>query len=325
MNVRVFSAVTLARKEVRDASKSKLFLIILVMLVVLVIVSVVLGASQVRVNVDSYHQSIALLQSIGKKNFPAAPSLNPLGASKIYTEYIGMLGALLGIVLGNATIRKEREAGTMRLILTRQTSRGALVNGKTLGNLSLLLAISALFYMFSSVAVPVIGHWALTSDENFRLVFFCLIGFLYMTFFYLLSMMLAIVYENYEKALLLTVTIWLILAFVLPQIGDTMDMDNQIKGGFFASMGMTRDQEKQVLSQFGFYEWLRNSFEELSPLKHFERAGFALLNVKPGFENNTAWEVISIKWWDLACLIVPNVMLWLSAAVTFARREDRCL
>jgi ABC-2 type transport system permease protein len=325
MSARTLSAITLARKEVRDASRSKLFLIIMVMLVVLVIVSVVLGASQVRVNVDSYHQSIALLQSIGKKNFPAAPSLNPLSASKSYTAYIGMLGALLGIVLGNATIRKEREAGTMRLILTRLTSRGALVNGKTLGNLTLLLAISVLFYMFSVVAVPVIGGWALTPDENLRLVFFCLLGFLYMTFFYLMSMMLAIVCESYEKALLLMVTIWLILAFVLPQVGDTMDMDNQISGGFFASMGMTRDQEKQVLSRFGFYEWLRNGFEELSPLKHFERAGFALLNVKPGFENYTAWEVMGIKWWDLACLIVPNAMLWFSAAMIFRRREDRCL
>jgi ABC-2 type transport system permease protein len=325
MNNKAFSVKTLANKEIRDASRSRLFMIILVMLVALVIVSVVLGAFQVRVNVDSYNQSVALLKSIGKKNFPAAPSMNPLSASKSFTNYIGMLGALLGIVLGNATIRREREAGTMRLILTRQTSRGALVNGKTLGNLTLLLVISVLFYGFSAVAVPTIGHWSLTSDENLRLGFFCLIGFLYMTFFYLLSMVFAIVCESYEKALLLTVTIWLILAFILPQVGDTMDMDNQISGGFFAAMGMTRDQEKQVLSQFGFYEWLRNGFEELSPLKHFERVGFALLNVKPGFENNTALEVMGIKWWDIACLIVPNAILWFSAAMIFKRREDRYL
>ena len=124
-----------------------------------------------------------------------------------------------------------------------------------------------------------------------------------MMFFFLLSMLLTIALDNSEKALLLTVTIWLILSFILPQVGDTMDMDNQISGGFFASMGMSRDQEKQLLTQFGFYEWLRNGLEELSPLKHFERAGFALLNVKPGFEKNTVWEVMGIKWWDV---ILPH-------------------
>jgi ABC-2 type transport system permease protein len=320
-----FLLKTLALKEIRDAFKSKTFFILLAMLAVLVIVSVVLGAFQVRVNVDSYQQSVELLKSIGKKSFPAAPFLNPLSSSKNFTNYIGMLGALLGIVLGNATITRERTAGTMRLILTRQTTRGALINGKTLGNLMLLFIISALFYVFSTAAVPVVGHWSLTADENYRLALFCLNGFLYMTFFFLLSMTLAITSENQEKALLLTVTVWLILAFILPQVGDTMDMDNQISGGFFASMGMSRDQEKQVLSQFGFYEWLRNGLEELSPLKHFERIGFALLNVKPGFEKNTALEIVGIKLWDLLCLLVPDAILWFFSSMIFKRREDRNL
>jgi ABC-2 type transport system permease protein len=321
----LFSTRTLAGKEIRDALRNRMFLIILGMMMVLVLVSVVLGAFQVRVNVESYNQSVALLKSIGKTNFPDAPNLNPLSASKSFTNIIGMLGALLGIVLGSAAIRRERESGTMRLILTRQTSRGALVGGKTLGNLALLAMISVLFCGLSLAAVPLIGHWNLTADESLRLTLFFLVGFLYMMFFLLLSMLFTISFEKSEKALLLTVTIWLVLSFILPQIGDTMDMDNQISGGFFASMGMTRAQEKQLLAQFGFYEWLRNAFEELSPLKHFERAGFALLNVKPGFETNTAWEVMGIKWWDILCLIAPNAILWFGASMLFKRREDRCL
>ena len=321
----LFSTKTLAAKEIRDAFRNRLFLIILAMMLILVLVSVVLGAFQVRVNVDSYNQSVELLKSIGKTNLPDAPNLNPLSASKSYTNTIGMLGALLGIVLGNAAIRRERESGTMRLIMVRQASRGTLVGGKTLGNLSLLLMISVLFCGLSLAAVPAFGHWKLTSDESLRLMMFFMVGFLYMMFFLLLSMLLTIAFEKSEKALLLTVTVWLILSFILPQIGDTMDMDNQIGGGFFASMGMSRVQEKQLLAQFGFYEWLRNGFEELSPLKHFERAGFALLNVKPGFENNTVWEVMGIKWWDVICLVASNAILWLGASMLFKRREDRCL
>ncbi len=325
MSEKALPIYTIAKKELRDAFRSRLFVILLLMLAVLVVFSVVLGSLQVKISVDSFRQSVALLQSIGKTDLPASPTLNPLSASKSFTNYIGMIGALLGIALGNAAIRREREGGTLRLILTRQTSRGMLINGKVLGNSVLLFGISTLFFLIAAVSVPAIGHWQMTADENWRLAFFLANGFLYMMFFYLLSMLLTLVMSSSEKALLITVIIWLVLAFILPQIGDTMDMDNQISGGFFASMGMSRAQEKQVLTQFGFYEWIRNAFEELSPLKHFERIGYALLNVKPGFEENTALQIVGVKWWDLICLVIPNAALWITASAIFRRREDKIL
>ena len=101
-----------------------------------------------------------------------------------------------------------------------------------------------------------------------------------------------------------------------------MDIDNQIPGGFFSSMGMTRDQEHQVLQQFKFYETIRNGIEEMSPTKHYERISFALLNVKPGFEANTPWEVVGLKWIDLLGLTVPSVGLWLLSYIAFLKREN---
>ena len=82
-----------------------------------------------------------------------------------------------------------------------------------------------------------------------------------------------------------------------PQVGDTMDMDNQIPGGFFAR-GMTKAQEDQVVAKFQFYETFREGIEQLSPTKHYERVSFALLNVKPGFESNTPIQVLGLKWVD---------------------------
>jgi ABC-2 type transport system permease protein len=87
-------------------------------------------------------------------------------------------------------------------------------------------------------------------------------------------------------------------------------------------MGMTKDQEYKVLEKFKFYETLRDSIEEMSPTKHYERVSFALLNVKPGFEKNTPTEVLGLKWINLLGLTAPSVILWLIAYMVFLRRED---
>jgi len=313
---------TIARKEITDALKNKLFLIILGMLLTLTVVSVVLGAYQVRLSVDNYNTSIEFLKSIGKTEFPPMPNLNPIAASKGFVNYIGMLGALLAMILGNDAIVKERRSGTLRLILSRRVFRDTLLNGKLLGNLALLAGICSLAAAITFISVFAIGNVALSAGDGVRMGLFFLMSFLYMAFFLVLGITLAVMAGNGNKALLLTVVVWLVLAFVFPQIGNTMDMDNQIPGGFFAQMGMTKDQQTKVLGNFKFYENLRDGIEEMSPTKHYERVSFALLNVKPGFEKNTPLEILGVKWINLLGLTAPSIILWLIAYMGFLRRED---
>ncbi len=314
--------IEIAKKEIRDAFRNKLFLIILMMLLVLTIVSVVLGSYQVKISTDNYNSSISFLKSLGKAELPPMPNLNPISASKGFVNYIGMVGALLAIVLGNTAISKEHKNGTMRLILTRGVFRDTFMNGKLLGNLAILAGITVLTGMITFVSLMAIGSAALSANDIVRLLLFFLMSFLYMVFFTVLSLGIAAVSSKGSRALLITVIVWLVLSFVLPQIGDTMDMDNQIPGGFFSSMGMTRDQEHQMLQQFKFYETLRDGVEEMSPAKHYERISFALLNVKPGFETNTPWEVVGLKWINLLGLIIPSIAIWMLSYITFLKREN---
>ena len=316
------AALIIAKKEITDSFKNKLFIIILVMLVVLTITSVVLGAYQVRTSVDEYNKSVEFLKSIGKTDLPGMPSLNPIAASKSFVNYIGMLGALMAMVLGNHAIASERKNGTLRLILSKKVFRDGFLSGKLLGNLAILFAITVLCAAITFAAIMIIGSIALSGAEIARMLLFFLMSFLFMVFFLVLGLAFAVFIGSGKKALLLTIVVWLILAFVFPQIGDTMDMDNQLPGGFFAQMGMTKQQEEQVLSKFQFYETLRDSIEEMSPTKHYERVSFALLNVKPGFENNTPVQVLGLKWVNLVGLTAPSIILWLIAYMVFLRREN---
>lgn len=312
----------IAKKEVSDILKDKLFLITLIMLLVLTVISVVLGAYQVRANVNNYNASIDFLKSIGKVDLPSPPKLNPIAASKGFVNYIGMIGALIAIVIGNFSIMKEHRAGTLRLILSRGVYRDQLLNGKILGNLLIIAGITILTELITFVALFTISGTVIQSSDTIRLILFFMMSFLYMSFFMLLSLGLSLLVTKGHKALLLTIIIWLTIAFVFPQIGDTMDMDNQLPGGFFSSMGMTRDQEQQVLSKFKVYETLRDGIEELSPTKHYERMSYALLNIKPGFDTNTPLGVVAIKWIDLLGLLLPSLAMTLASYGFFLKREN---
>ena len=95
-----------------------------------------------------------------------------------------------------------------------------------------------------------------------------------------------------SAGLVLTLVIWLAFVLIIPQIGDTMDPDNQVPGGLFAALHIQKPDELDVLAQFAGYDTLRNALEVSSPTKHFERITFAFLGIKDQFNQQplgTVW------------------------------------
>lgn len=312
---------TIARKEISDALRNRLFLLALVMLVTLSLVAIGLGATTVHTRVAEYQQQVTLLKSLGKTEIPPMPSLNPLAVSKTFINYLAMLGALMGMILGFTTIYKERQAGSLRLILSRPVYRDQLLTGKVLGNGVLMLGLTLAVGVATVIALAAIGGVTLNGDELMKIALTMSMSWLYMMIFFLLAMFFALWTPDGNHALLLTVIVWLVFAFIFPQIGDTMDLDNQLPGGFFASMGMNKAQEKAALQNFHWYETVRDGVEELSPTKHYERISFALLGVKSQFANNNWMEVLQLKIVNLTGLIVPIILLLSASFVVYLRQE----
>lgn len=311
----------IARKEIRDAFRNRLFVIALVMLLGLSLTAVTLGAFSVRSQMADYLKAVDILTNLGRTDFPTAPPVNPLAVSKNFINYLAMIGALLAMILGFTAVYKERQAGTLPLILSRPVYRDQFLTGKVLGNALLLAALMAVVGGVTYLAVGLIGHVWLTADLTIKLALTMVMSWLYLLTFYLLAQFFALHRPNSNQALLLTVIVWLIFAFILPQIGDTMDLDNQLPGGFFATLGMDRAGEEQALQPFKWYETVRDGVEEMSPTKHYERISFALLGVKKDFLTNTWQEVLQLKLINLVGLLVPIVLLLSASYITFLRQE----
>lgn len=311
----------LARKEMTDAFRNRLFLAALVMLVALTLIAVSLGAVTVHNRVAEYEQSVQVLQSLGRTDIPPMPPLNPIAVSKNFINYLAMVGALLGMILGFTSINKERQTGALNLILSRPVYRDQFLSGKVVGNAALLALLMGAVGLVTWLALIFIGGVSLSAEQIIKLALTMGMSWLYLLTFFLLAMFFALWIRNGNHALLLTIIVWLVFAFIFPQIGDTMDLDNQLPGGFFAALGMDKAGEQAALAQFKWYETVRDGVEELSPTKHYERISFALLGIKKEFIQNTWQEVLQLKTINLVGLLVPIVLLMSASYAVFLRQE----
>lgn len=311
----------IAKKEINDAFRNRLFLVSLLMLVSLSLIAIGLGSVTVHKNIIEYQQSVKILKDLGRTDIPPMPSLNPIAVSKNFINYLAMVGGLLAIILGFSSIRKEKKAGTLQLILSRPVYRDQLLAGKIAGNTSVLALLMLGVGFITWLVLLFMGGVQLTTDQIIKLMLTMGMSWLYLLVFFMVSFFFGLWVRFDNQALLFTIIVWLVFAFILPQIGDTMDLDNQIPGGFFTSLGLDKAGEKAALAKFRNYESIRGGLEQLSPTKHYERVSFALLGIKSQFIPNTWAEILQIKLVDIMGLLVPIVLLISASFMVFLRRE----
>jgi ABC-2 type transport system permease protein len=239
-----------------------------------------------------------MLKELGKTPTGPAPELFPLNLLRGVIDYIEIIGAVLGILLGYMTISREKNSKTLALILTRPVSKLEIVLGKVLGNGAFVILTLLL-----------------------KLGLVLLLSFAYIIVFFSLTFLLSLSMKTISHALMIAFVIWLVIALVLPQIGDTMDPDNQVPGGFFASMHLTKPEEKQVMANFGNYETIRNTVEQLSITKHYERASFAILGIKTEFNAVPLAKILSSHWANLLSVFGLFAVGLCACGVLMSRRR----
>jgi ABC-2 type transport system permease protein len=293
------NSLVIARKEWKDILHSGIFLTVLLLLLALTITSVIVSSFVFTSQVDSYQSSLQILKELGKHPGGPQPELFPLNLLRGVVDYLEIVGAILGILLGSLTIAREKHTQTLKLILTRPVSRKDLLIGKMLGNAVFIGIVLVFVGSFALLSLVFVAGAALTLIEAVKLLLMLAISWIYIMAFFSLAAFLSLSMRSLSNALVVAFTIWLVFVLILPQIGDTMDPDNQMPGGFFNSIHFNKEQEKQVLAKFSSYETARNFIEELSVTKHYERAAFALLGIKPEFNGMPVSDILGQKWFDL--------------------------
>ena len=102
----------------------------------------------------------------------------------------------------------------------------------------------------------------------------------YTACFFLVSFILSLHMKQPSHALLVAFAVWLTLVLIAPQIGDTLDPDNQVAGGVFKQLNIAKPDQVEIMKGFATFETVRDGIEQASVTKHFERFTFAVLGIK---------------------------------------------
>ncbi len=306
-------AWVVARKELLDLRRDRLFAVLMVFLMIATLISVGVAAASFRTQIDAYNLYVQQLIAAGSTTKPAAPTFFPLQLLRGGVEYLEILGALFAIVLAYGTIAKEKHRGTLQLILSRPIGRFAIPLGKVAGLALVWAAVVALLTVATTIAIVVIGNAPLQPIDGARILIAAIVAWLYLTFWSALAIGITALAPRLSTGLIVSIVVWLAFVLIIPQIGDTMDPDNQVPGGLFATLQIKKADELTVLANFAGFDGIRNGLEVSSITKHFERLSFAFLGIKDKY-NQQPLDFVWADMWGYAFTLAVATL----ASVTFA-------
>lgn len=304
--------LTLARHEYRAAVRSRILVALLAIVVTITAISVYIGSVDHRSKLADYEAYKAAARAGGITQI--APSLlAPLSLLRGSFEYLEIIGAVIAITLGYLTVSLERSNRTLALIRSRPVSAGEQASGSLLGALGVISTLIGVTAVVGVVCVGVIGNDWINAAQAFELLLAYLAAIVYMGVFYCVGAIATANTRIAANGLMIALAGWLIVVLILPQLGDTLDADNQLPGGLFSALGLDRAGETTILAHFSAYENTRIGIEELSFAKHFERFAFAMTEVQDKYRGFSLGQLLNEKRNDIAWLLLyPTVaMLWL--------------
>ena len=186
---------------------------------IMVLVSAYLGWSATDTVNAIYAKTVPVLQAQGK---PIPP--NPVGDTPVLSlfrnmvTYVGLLGALAALVLGHQTVAADRKAGVMPLLFSRPVSRNGIALGKIAAIIFSIVAALSAAGLVNALTMLALPGLSLTGTVWLGLLKFYGASALYMVAFGLLGAVCAATFKTESMALLVPITIWLALTFIVPQI-----------------------------------------------------------------------------------------------------------
>lgn len=209
----------IARQSARYILRERTVALLSALFVMLVLVSAYLGWSATSTVNAIYSDAVTYLSAAGQ---PVPPNpvlaISPLSLLRNMSIYVSLIGALAAIVIGYQLIAMDRKSGVLPLLGSRPFARSAYAKGKVMALLSVLgglMAVTAVISFGTFVLLPEfslsLGGWGLLA------AFFAL-STSYMVLFGLMGLTTAALARSQSVALLLPMTVWLTVTFILPSL-----------------------------------------------------------------------------------------------------------
>lgn len=301
----------LAAHEYRAAVRSRILLALVAILTIATIASVYVASAAHRSQVADYQTYKNAAAASGLDHIAPSP-LAPMSLLRGAFEYLQIIGAVIAVSLGYLTVQRERANRTLALLRSRPVTAGEQATGSLLGAAGLIATIVAVTGIVGVVCIGTIGNDWINGAELVQLLLAYLVSIIYMTGFYALGVACSARARHPINGLVAALCVLVLFVLVTPQIGDTLDADNQVPGGLFKALGMNHTDEVTILKHFSIYETLRTRIEWISFSQHYQRFVFAMADVKERYRPLGLGDLLHVVRTDLAwVLAAPAVLIGL--------------
>lgn len=216
----------IGRKQLEDTFSSRRFLIILGLFLALSMGSVYIG-------VDQYNQQMEQFQ--GGNSYGSVPEKPSL--TDVFSIMVGLnlplAAGVLALLLSYDVISKEREEGTIELLLSYPVYRDEVINGKFVAGLfTVALALLIAFMASSGLAIYLTGQLP-TLEQVWRLMFVWQGSIIYMAFFFGLGTLFSTIFRSSWRSLIvgmLMLMVFLATPFIASLAANyvhPMDLDSE--------------------------------------------------------------------------------------------------
>jgi ABC-2 type transport system permease protein len=205
--------LTVARKELTDHLTSRTFLVFAALLVVVCIIPFQQGLAGYHAKAQAYAEG-PIITPWGVEEFGSVPP----AAADVYSRLPGALsttGAILAIAMGFDLVSRERQSGSLKLLLVRPLFRDQIITGKALGG---LFALTTLVFagLAASLGFLLVDGIVPDMDALVSILLFALATVAFLAFFFSLALTISTVVPRTGKAFLYALVVLFIFTALVP-------------------------------------------------------------------------------------------------------------
>jgi ABC-2 type transport system permease protein len=210
-----------AVKEFRDYLTSRRFLLIFAVLLLMCIAAIIAGVASYNTQVSTYNQDVSRVSANTTGGFrysPTMPSIMLIFES--FSASFVIVGWLLAIAIGFDLISKEKESGSLKLLLARPTFRDSIINGKIIGSTAILLvALGGTFLV--TLALLLFQGIIPSGDDLTRLVTFFVMLMLFSLAFLSVAIAASALSKNSTLAILIAIG-FVVFSLLVPSFSNSV-------------------------------------------------------------------------------------------------------
>ena len=209
----------IAGKELLDHLTDRRFLLIAGVLLLVVSIGLVGGLTTYKASIDRY---ASIMGTIGEHTTDIRQTAG--GSLLVVINSVGnqilLLGAILGIAMGFDLITKEKEGGSLKLLLSHPIFRDEVINGKGLGGLGAIAGLVLVTFLIM-VAILLVFGIVPNGYEIFAILILALISFLLIFSYFSIALLMSTISRTGGTALIAALIVFIALSSLLPIFVDS--------------------------------------------------------------------------------------------------------